>query len=149
VQVARPEEAVAALRAALEEFTPVRVPLDWARTQNNLGTALYRLGERESGTARLTEAVVAFREALQEQPRERVPLEWARTQGNLALVHVAFFGKDLQPQHLDAALEAVDGALEEYRKAKAAYDIGKAERLREAILAAKADRTPPRPPVPK
>jgi hypothetical protein len=40
---------------------------------------------------------------LQEQPRERVPLEWARTQANLALVHVAFFGKDLQPQHLDAA----------------------------------------------
>ena len=32
-------------------------------TQNNLGNALWRLGERESGTARLEEAVAAYREA--------------------------------------------------------------------------------------
>ena len=37
---ARLEEAVAAYRAALEEWTRERVPLDWAMTQNNLGTAL-------------------------------------------------------------------------------------------------------------
>jgi hypothetical protein len=30
-----------------------RVPLDWARTQNNLGNALRTLGERETRTARL------------------------------------------------------------------------------------------------
>jgi hypothetical protein len=35
---ARLEEAVAAYRAAREERTPARVPLDWARTQMNLGT---------------------------------------------------------------------------------------------------------------
>jgi hypothetical protein len=59
------------------------VPLDWARTQNNLGNALARLGERESGTARLEEAVTAFRAALAERTRERVPLDWAMTQSNL------------------------------------------------------------------
>jgi tetratricopeptide (TPR) repeat protein len=32
-------------------------PSDWAMIQNNLGVALMRLGERESGTARLEEAV--------------------------------------------------------------------------------------------
>ena len=37
---ARLEEAVAAYRAPLEECTRERVPLDWAMTQNNLGTAL-------------------------------------------------------------------------------------------------------------
>ena len=37
---ARLEEAVAAYRAALEERTRERVPLDWAATQNNLGNAL-------------------------------------------------------------------------------------------------------------
>ena len=37
---ARLEEAVAAYRAALEEWTRERVPLDWAMTQNNLGNAL-------------------------------------------------------------------------------------------------------------
>ena len=61
---ARLEEAVAAYREALQEKTRERVPLDWAMTQNNLGTALQTLGERESGTARLEEAVAAFRAAL-------------------------------------------------------------------------------------
>ncbi len=63
---ARLEEAVAAYRAALEEWTRERVPLDWAATQNNLGNALRTLGERESGTARLDEAVAAYRAALEE-----------------------------------------------------------------------------------
>ena len=47
-------------RAALEERTRDRVPLDWAMTQNNLANALATLGERESGAARLEEAIVAF-----------------------------------------------------------------------------------------
>ena len=38
------------------------MPLDWAMTQNNLGNALQRLGERESGTTRLEEAVNAYQE---------------------------------------------------------------------------------------
>ena len=80
---ARLEEAVAAYRDALKEWTRERVPLDWATTQNNLGNALRTLGERESGTARLEEAVAAFREALKEWTRERVPLDWAMTQNNL------------------------------------------------------------------
>ena len=73
-------EAVAAYRAALQERTRERVPLDWAVTQNNLGAALATLGERESGTARLEEAVAAYRAALEERTRERVPLDWAVTQ---------------------------------------------------------------------
>ena len=60
-------------------MTRERVPLDWARTQVNLGVALRTLGERESGTARLEEAVVAYRAALEEWTRERVPLDWALT----------------------------------------------------------------------
>ena len=48
------------------------MPLDWAMTQNNLGNALSRLGERENGTARLQEAVAAYRDALKESdPRAR------------------------------------------------------------------------------
>jgi hypothetical protein len=39
-----------------------------------------RLGERESGTARLEEAVAACRAALKEMTRARVPLDWAITQ---------------------------------------------------------------------
>jgi tetratricopeptide (TPR) repeat protein len=57
------EEAVAAYREALKERRQERVPLDWAMTQNNLGTALWTLGERESGTARLEEALTAIESA--------------------------------------------------------------------------------------
>ena len=56
---------MAAYRAALEERTRERVPLDWAMTQMNLGNALVTLGERESGTARLEEAVAAYNGALE------------------------------------------------------------------------------------
>jgi Tetratricopeptide repeat len=62
------------------------VPLQWAMTQNNLGTALRTLGERESGTERLLQAVDAYRDALKEWTRERVPLQWATTQNNLGNV---------------------------------------------------------------
>ena len=51
----------------------------------NLGNALARLGERESGTGKLEEAVATYREALKEWTRERVPLDWAMTQMNSAL----------------------------------------------------------------
>lgn len=39
-----------AYREALKEQTRERVPLDWAATQNNLGSALQTLGERDSAT---------------------------------------------------------------------------------------------------
>ena len=86
---------------------------------------------------------------LQERTRARIPFLWAQTQENLALIYRALFDKDPQPCHLDVALEAVDGALQEYRKANADFYIEKAERLRETTLPAKANLTAPRPPVPK
>jgi tetratricopeptide (TPR) repeat protein len=72
---ARLQEATAAYRAALQERTRERVPLDWAGTQNNLGNALRILGERESGTARLKEAVTAF-EACLTVTETAWPEEW-------------------------------------------------------------------------
>ena len=59
------------------------MPLNWATTQNNLGTALQNLGGREAGTERLEEAVAAYRDALKEQTRDRASLGWATTQNNL------------------------------------------------------------------
>src|ERR1700722_6778812 len=50
-------EAVVAYRAALQEYTQARVPLDWAQTQNNLGLALRDLGKRTNDTNELCEAL--------------------------------------------------------------------------------------------
>ena len=77
------ETAPDACRAALEERTRERVPLDWACTQGIVGNALRILGERESGTERLEQAVEAYHAALEEGTRERVPLDWASTQRDL------------------------------------------------------------------
>ena len=77
------EDAVAAYREALKERTRERDPLEWSKTQNNLGAALTNLGELEKGTKHLEEAVAAYREALKERTRERDPLEWRMTQNNL------------------------------------------------------------------
>ncbi len=74
-----------AFRNVLQEHTRERVPLAWAGTQNDLGSALGILGAREAGTARLEEAVAAYRDALQERTRERVPHQWAESQRGLAI----------------------------------------------------------------
>ena len=113
------EEAVAAFRAALEEWTRARVPLDWAMTQNNLGNALQTLGEREAGTARLEEAVVAFRAALEEWTRDRVPLQWAGTQNNLGNALWALGQRETGTARLDEAVTAYRAALEERTRARA------------------------------
>jgi tetratricopeptide (TPR) repeat protein len=116
-QAERLQEAVALYRAVLEEWTRERVPLDWARTQDNLGLALGALGEREAGTARLEEAVSAYRAALEEMTRERAPLQWARTQNNLGLALATLGKRTGQPYLLKEARDAITAAREVYRNA--------------------------------
>ena len=110
---ARLLQAVAVYRAALDEQARERVPLDWARAQNNLGVALSSLGERESGTERLEEAVAAYRAALEEWKRERVPLDWARTQNNLGSALSRLGERESGTERLEEAVAAYRAALEE------------------------------------
>ena len=105
-------EAVGAYRAALEEYTRERVPLDWAGIQTKLGAALWRLGERERGTARLEEAVAACRAALEEYTRERVPLDWAMTQSNLGTALWILGERTHDVRMLRAAQAAVGNAFQ-------------------------------------
>jgi hypothetical protein len=63
-----------------------RAPLEWARTQINLGNALERIGEADPVTVRLEGAAKAYSAALTELTRERVPLEWAGAKTSLGNV---------------------------------------------------------------
>ncbi|MEX2264131.1 MAG: tetratricopeptide repeat protein, partial [Bryobacteraceae bacterium] len=119
---ARLEEAVAAFREMLREWTRERVPLDWAMTQNNLGNALGRLGERESGTARLGEAVAAYREALREWTRERTPLDWAMTQNNLGNALRSLGERESGTARLEEAVAACREALLERTRPRVPLD---------------------------
>src|SRR5262249_46576913 len=88
-----------------------RVPLDWAKNQHDLGNALWRLGERESGTARLEEAVAAYRAALEGRTRERVPLDWAATQTNLGATLWRLGERESGTARLEQAVAAYRDAL--------------------------------------
>ena len=118
-----------ALRAAIERRKRLiglnpreRVPLLWAGAQNNLGTALTSLGERESGTARLEEAVVAYREALKERTRERVPLDWAETQNNLGVALWTLGERGSGTARLEEAVAAYREALKERTRERVPLD---------------------------
>ena len=107
------EAAVEAFRSALAEWTPERVPLDWARAQNNVGLVLAMLGERDSGTVRLEEAVAAYRAALEELTRRRVPLDWAQTQNNLGFALKMLGERESGTARLEELVAAYRAALEE------------------------------------
>ena len=91
------------------------MPLEWARTQNNLGNALRALGERESGTAKLEEAVAAYREALKERTRERVPLEWATSFGNEGVALMLLAERRGDAAMAETALSQINAASETLR----------------------------------
>jgi tetratricopeptide (TPR) repeat protein len=105
------EQAVAAYRLALEERTREQVPLEWAMTQANLGSALETLGNREAGTGRLEESVAAYRLALEEATRERVPLVWAQTQVNLGNAIGTLGEREAGTGHLEEAVATWDTCL--------------------------------------
>ncbi len=88
---------------------------------NLLGNALWALGERESGTARLEAAVTAYGEALQERTRARVPLDWAMTQNNLGAALEALGQRESGTARLEQAVAAYTEALQEYTSEAAPY----------------------------
>jgi hypothetical protein len=131
---------VAAFRAALEELTRARVPLQWAVAQMNLGNALATLGKRESGTQKLEGAVAAYRAALEEYTRERVPLDWAGTFGNegAALMLIADRNNDgavaeTAVQQIEAAYEVLRLAGQEQWSAYFAEQLTKARGIRDRL----------------
>ena len=61
---ARLEEAVAAYRAALEERTRERVPLDWAASFGNQGVAMMLIADRTNDGAMAETAVQQIQAAV-------------------------------------------------------------------------------------
>lgn len=106
-------DAINIYRLVLNEQACEQFPLQWATTLNDLATALWRLGERETGTERLEEAITAYRAALQERTRERVPLEWATTQNSLGNVLRILGERESSTERLEEAIIAYRAALEE------------------------------------
>jgi tetratricopeptide (TPR) repeat protein len=107
---------------------------------NDLGLALWRLGERESGTGKLEEAVAAYRAALKERSRERDPLNWATTQNNLGNALFRLGERESRTARLEEAVAAYRAALEEWKREQVPLDWALAENNLGAALAALGER---------
>jgi tetratricopeptide (TPR) repeat protein len=99
-----------------------RAPLDWAASQNNLGTALVALGERQNRAARLEEAVAAYRAALEEWTQERVPVRWAGAQNNLGIALAGLAEGETGTKQLEEAITAYRAALQERTRERTPLD---------------------------
>jgi len=82
---------------------------------STIGNALERLGERESGTARLEEAVAAYRAALEEWTRERVPLNWAASFGNQGVALMLIADRTNDASVAETAVQQIETAYETTR----------------------------------
>jgi tetratricopeptide (TPR) repeat protein len=116
------QEAVAAYRLALDEFTREHAPLKWAATQNNLGIALARLGDRERSVERLEAAVEAYRAALLEWTRASGGRNWAVTQNNLGTALRRLGDRDPDTGRLRQAVAAYRLVLEEFTREASPLD---------------------------
>jgi tetratricopeptide (TPR) repeat protein len=105
--------AIERRRRLAELITSKRSPPQWPKVQNSLGLALFILGQRESGTARLEEAIAIHREVLTEPIRESVPLEWAMAQSGLANALQVIGTRESGTAKLEQAVAAYREALKE------------------------------------
>jgi hypothetical protein len=86
-------------------------------TQNNMGFAFYKLGEREHGTKSLEQAMNAYKLAIKIRTRERFPLDWAMTQNNMGLVLFLWGVRQNDLEKLKTALACIEGAQKVYLEA--------------------------------
>jgi ATP-dependent Clp protease adapter protein ClpS/tetratricopeptide (TPR) repeat protein len=111
-------------RAALAALSREDAPYAWAKAQHDLGSALFRLGERtrgsnsawleESNSAWLEEAVAALRAAVTAYDRAGAPYEWAKAQYDFAGALLALGGARHDNIMIQEAVTACNAALEEF-----------------------------------
>ena len=117
-------DAASTYREALKVYTKPACPIEWASTQNNLGTALGALGlklsETKEGPSLVESAINAYRSSLEVRTRETRPLEWALTKQNIgqALYYLAVMGVSGAERKTFAvgARMALEEACEVYKK---------------------------------
>ena len=108
------EIAITGYEITLNVITRKAFPVEWAKTQNNLGLAYnYRiLGEKAEN---LELAIAAYNRALNVRTREAFPVKWAGTQNNLGLAYSdRILGE--KAENLELAIAACNRALTIYTR---------------------------------
>lgn len=118
----RLKEALANYRKA-SAFYFDKAPLDWAIAQNNLGTTLVVLGERDANPTILAEAVKVLRNASDKYRQAGMTLNWAATQDNLGNALAAAGSHDSNRTRLLAAESAFRNAIQAYENNNKRQDV--------------------------
>jgi tetratricopeptide (TPR) repeat protein len=113
------QEAINAYDAALAVWNPTQAPLSWAGVQNDLGTALARLGVYTAGSDPYEKAITAYREASKIYAREKMPVEWATVQNNLGRALTRVAEREKGTAHLTEAISTFRNALKEITRGRA------------------------------
>jgi tetratricopeptide (TPR) repeat protein len=87
------EKAIQSYQEALRIRTLESYPIDYATTQNNLGTAYADLALVRDKEENLEKAIQSYQEALRAFTEDRYPIDYSRTMRNLARARDAM-GKD-------------------------------------------------------
>ncbi len=85
---------------------------DWARIQDNLGSTLGILGQRQRGTRMLETAISAFENSLTRRDRVRTPFDWASTQNNLGNALGILGQRQRDEELLEKSIAAFESALD-------------------------------------
>jgi len=96
---------------ALKVSTLERFPMDYAMTQNNLGTAYQKLAEVEAKAENCKKAIQACEEALKVRTLERFPMDYATTQNNLGNAYSTLAEVEAKAENCKKAIQAYEEAL--------------------------------------
>ncbi|MDE5083757.1 MAG: tetratricopeptide repeat protein, partial [Trichodesmium sp. St18_bin1] len=103
------EAAIAAYEQALLVRTQTDFPINWAATQNNLGTAYWERirGDKDQN---IEAAIAAYEQALLVLTQTDFPMDWAMTQHNLGTAYSDRIRGE-KAQNIEAAIAAFQQAL--------------------------------------
>ncbi len=108
------KKAISAYEEALKVYTLDRFPMDYAMTQNGLGTAYVTLANVESKVENCKKAISAFKEALKVRTLGRFPEDYAMTQNNLGNAYVRLAEVESPAENCKKAISAYEEALKVY-----------------------------------
>ena len=116
-------KAIQSYKDALLERTRERFPLDWAKTQNNLGLAYTNLASVRDKEVNLSKAIQSCKDALLELTHERFPLDWAMTQNNLGNAYGDLALVRDKEVNLSKAIQSYKDALHVYQESVFPFDF--------------------------
>lgn len=102
------------------------LPLEWAATKHDLGSALLLLGEQDGDAENLREAASAYLAALEEWSQDAAPMEWVKAQKSLGDALRLLGSNENDKEKLGEAAQAYRAALSVCTRETAPFDWAEA-----------------------